>query len=213
MRKILFAAMVLGATPAMADEGDVKLSGLRIEAHAGIERPNLSDSQAGTTYVDTLGSSFAYGGEIGFDLPVSGSVTVGPYVSIDSGGSDKCETYPGTGNSTGTACFHSNSNISVGARAGFRVGSKAEVFLGVGYDMYDADFTIQEVDNTTSAVTFAYASTGSRKGVGIKFGGNYHLSKNVYVGLGMHVSELGDFEGSGFKLQRFQGHAALGLRF
>jgi hypothetical protein len=30
---------------------------------------------------------------------------------------------------------------------------------------------------------------------------------------GMRISELGDFEGTGFKLQRFQGHATLGLRF
>lgn len=212
MRKLLFAAFVLGATPAMADEGDAKVGGMRIEVHAGIERPSLSDTQGGTTYVATLGSGFVYGAEIGYDVKVSNTVTVGPYVSFDAGGADKCETYTDPG-VNGTACFKSKSDLSVGVRGAARLGAKTELYLGLGYDVFDTDFTIVERNSVTNAITFNYANSANRKGLGVTFGGNYDLSKNMYVGLGMRISELGDFEGTGFKLQRFQGHATLGLRF
>lgn len=215
MRNILFAALVLGATPAFADEGtdgDAKIGGMRIEAHAGIERPNLSDTQSGTTYVDSLGSGFVYGAEVGYDVKVSNTVTVGPYVSFDAGGANKCETYTDPG-VNGTACFKSNSDLSIGLRGAARLGSRGELYLGVGYDIYDTDFTVVERSTVNNAVVFNYASPDSRKGVGISFGYNHNVSKNMYLGLGMRVSELGDFEGTGFKLQRFQGHAALGFRF
>ncbi len=214
MRKILFAALVLGATPALADEngGDAKIGGIRMEVHAGIERPNLNDKQGNTTYVASLGSGFVYGAEIGYDLKVSNTVTVGPYVSFDAGGANKCESYV-NGGSNGNICFKSKSDLSVGLRGAARLGSKTELYLGVGYDVYSTDFNIVERNKTTNAITFSYSNPGNRKGVGISFGGNYDVSKNMYVGLGMRISELGDFEGTGFKLQRFQGHATVGVRF
>jgi len=213
MRKVLFVALALAATPACADEsGEDKIGGMRIEVHAGIERPNLSDTQGGTTYVASLGSGFVYGAEVGYDVKVSDTVTVGPYVSFDAGGADKCENYTDPG-VNGTVCFKSQSGLSVGVRGAIRAGSKAELYLGLGYDVYDTDFTIVERNSVTNAIVFNYANPGNRKGLGVSFGGNYNLSKHMYIGLGMRVSELGDFEGSGFKLQRFQGHATLGLRF
>lgn len=213
MRRLLFAAFVLGATPAFADDGDeAKVGGMRIEVHAGIERPNLSDTQGGTTYVASLGSGFIYGAEIGYDVKVSETVTVGPYLSFDAGGANKCETYTDPG-VNGQVCFKSKSNLSVGLRGAARLGSKTELYLGLGYDMFDTDFTIVERNSVTNAVVFNYAANENRKGIGVSFGGNYDLSRNMYIGLGMRVSELGDFEGTGFKLQRFQGHATLGFRF
>lgn len=212
MRNILFAAFVLGATPALADEADVKVGGVHIEAHAGIERPNLNTTQAGTTYVASLGSGFVYGGEIGYDVKVSNTVTVGPYVSFDAGGANKCENYTDPG-VNGVICFKSKSDLSMGLRAAARLGAKTELYVGVGYDIYSTDFSVVERSTANNAVTFSYSNPGSRKGVGISFGGNYNVSKTMYVGLGMRISELGDFEGTGFKLQRFQGHAAVGFRF
>lgn len=213
MRKILFAALVLGATPAFAQDGDeAKIGGMRIEVHAGIERPSVSDTQGGTTYVATLGSGFVYGGEIGYDVKVSNTVTVGPYVSFDAGGANKCENYADPG-INGTFCFKSKSDLSIGLRGAARLGKKAELYLGLGYDVNATELTIVERNSTTNAVLLNYISPDNRQGIGITFGGNYDLSKNMYIGLGMRVSELGDFEGTGFKLQRFQGHATLGFRF
>ena len=42
MRKILFAALVLGAAPAYAQDGDARIGGARIEVRAGIERRDLA---------------------------------------------------------------------------------------------------------------------------------------------------------------------------
>ena len=212
MRKILFAALVLGATPAFADEnGEAKIGGARIEVRAGIERPNLSDTQSGTTYVASLGSGFVYGGEVGFDVPVGKNLTVGPYVGYDAGGTDKCENYTDPG-VNGTACFKGNGNLSAGLRVAYAT-PKTELYLGLGYSSYDMDFSIREFNSITNAPTFSYDSVDSRTGIDVGLGANFTIAKHAYVGVGMKIGELGDFEGTGFNLQRFQGHVALGLRF
>lgn len=214
MRKILFAALVLGAAPAFAqdsEEADGKIGGARIEVRAGMERPNLSDTQSGTTYVASLGTGLVYGGEIGYDIPVGNNLTVGPYVGIDGGGADKCETYTDPG-VNGTACFKGNSNISGGVRLAF-ASPKTELYVGLGYSSYNLDFTLRETAVVGGATVFSYDSLGSRGGLDVALGANFNVGRHTYVGVGMKVGEYGDFEGSGFSLQRFQGHVALGLRF
>lgn len=214
MRKILFVAAILGAAPAFAGESSDtadKIGGARIEVRAGIERPNLSDTQSGTTYVDTLGSGLTYGGEVGYDIPVGKSFTVGPYVGIDAGGADKCETYTDVG-INGTACFKSNTNLTAGVRVAYAT-PKTELYLGLGYDSYNVDFSIREVSNPGGLPVFSYDKNGSRGGLDVSLGANFTVSKHAYIGLGMKVGEMGDFENTGFNLQRFQGHVALGMRF
>jgi outer membrane immunogenic protein len=214
MRKILFAALILGAAPAYAQDGDeaeAQIGGARIEVRAGIERPNLSDTQGGTEYVASLGTGLVYGGEIGYDIPVSKNVTVGPYIGIDGGGADKCESYVPAGGGNGTVCFKGKSNVSGGIRVAY-VSPKTELYLGLGYSSYSTDFTIQE-RNTANVLVFNYASTGARGGLDVALGANFNVSKRAYVGIGMKIGQFGEFEGSGFNLQRAQVHAAVGMRF
>lgn len=214
MRKILFAALVLGAAPAYAQDSadsDAKIGGARIEVRAGLERPNLSDTQAGTTYVASLGTGLIYGGEIGYDIPVSSKITVGPYVGIDGGGADKCEGYVPTTGGTGTVCFKGKSNFTGGVRVGF-ASPKTEFYVGLGYSSYSTDFSLRE-RNLANVPTFSYDSNTARGGLDVALGANFTVAKRTYVGIGMKVGEFGEFEGSGFNLQRFQGHVALGLRF
>ena len=211
MRKILFTALVLGAAPAYAQDGDAKIGGARIEVRAGIERPNLSDAQSGTTYVDTLGSGLTYGGELGYDIPVGRNLTVGPYVGIDAGGADKCESYTDVG-INGTACFKANTNLTAGVRVAYAT-PKTELYLGLGYDSYDVDFSIRETAVVGGATVFSYNNNGARGGLDVSAGANFTVASNAYIGVGMKIGELGEFENTGFKLQRFQGHVALGLRF
>lgn len=211
MRKILFATFVLGAAPAYAQDSDTRIGGARIEVRAGIERPNLSDTQNGTTYVDTLGSGLTYGGELGYDIPVGRNLTVGPYVGIDAGGADKCESYTDVG-INGTACFKSNTNITAGVRVAYST-PKTELYLGLGYDSYDLDFSIRETAVVGGATVFSYDNNGARAGLDVSAGANFTVARNAYIGVGMKVGQFGDFENTGFSLQRFQGHVALGLRF
>jgi outer membrane immunogenic protein len=218
MKKILFMTALAVSTPVFAqDEASDKIGGLRVEGHLGIERPNLNETEGGVDYVAKLSSSFAYGAEIGYDIPVSSKATVGPYVSYDLSSSKKCETASDLIGNTiynYNLCTKSKSDLSIGVRGGLKTGSKGEVFLGLGYDVYDFDLREDLVPaSTPNAAPIVFEDTKSRKGIGISFGYNHNISKNIYLGLGMRVSEFGDFAGSDFNLQRFQGHVNIGTRF
>jgi opacity protein-like surface antigen len=220
MNKFALLALVMAALPASAyaqDETSEKIGGLRVEARVGIERPNLNDTEGGRTYVAKLSSSFAYGLEAGYDVPVSKSITVGPYVSYDKSSSKKCEQ--GNDNISGTQvrynlCTKSKSDLSFGVRGGFRTGGKGELYLGLGYDIYNFDLT-EELRPVAlpNAAPFIISDTKKRKGVGVSFGYNHNIGKNVYAGLGFRVSEFGSFVNSEFSLQRTQGQINLGARF
>ena len=216
MRRIFFAALVLGASPALAQDLDSAsqdtIGGLRIEGHAGIERPNLNFDDGITTYVDELGSSFTYGAEIGYDIPVSSTVTVGPYISFDTGGSDECETYSAGPNLAGTSCFHSNSNLSMGARVAYNVSAKTELYLTLGYDLYDVDYSDRVVNTSTSVVVANYARNGVRDSSSIGIGANFDLSNNLYAGIGMRSTSTCKSEAYGINMERFQAHVTIGFR-
>ncbi len=217
MKYLLGLAAALIATPVMAQQADQSnetgssIGGFRIEAHAGIERPNLNDSAGGVTYVAKLGSAFAYGAEIGYDVPVSGNFTVGPFVSYDLASSDICDsgTIP-AGNIT--VCFDAKSNITAGLRGAFATGTRGELYASLGYAKYDYDYA-EVVRNGLNQVVSSYASSDGDEGIDVGFGYNHMVTENIYAGLGMRVTELGHFEGTPVKLQRFQGQVNIGARF
>ncbi len=216
--KYLIAAMaILSSTTAFAqDEAETetaKIGGFRAELHAGIERPNLNETSNGTNYVAKLGSSFAYGGEVGYDIPVSSNATVGPYVAFDLASSDICESASVAPGQNLEVCFKGKSDLSVGLRGAFAAGGKGEIYMSVGYDKYSYDY--REVLRAVPANTIlgTYANDKGDDGIGIGFGYNHMLGKNVYAGVGMRVSEMGNFEATDWNLQRFQGHATIGVRF
>lgn len=217
MKYLLGIVGILAASPAMAQQADdakaadVAIGGLRIEAHVGIERPNLNEEDAGVTYVAKLGSALAYGAEIGYDVPVSDSFTVGPYFSYDVASSDICDSGSVPGG-TITVCFDAKSNMSGGLRGAFAVGGKGELYASLGYAKYDYDYA-EVVTNGANVIIGTYVSDGGDEGIDVGFGYNHTITGNVYVGAGMRITELGDFEGSSVNLQRFQGQVNLGLRF
>ncbi len=225
MKKLIVTALLLtAATPAFAQAGPApapydeevapEIGGLRIEAHVGMEKPNLNEEDANFTYAIPLSSSFAYGGEIGYDIPVSDAATVGPYVSYDLSSSEECDRER---DSIGGAvydidiCTKSKSNLSVGVRGALVMG-RGEIYLGLGYDMYDLDYT-EDYTPVTTGANLDFASTDARGGIGVSLGYNHQLNNTLYLGLGMKVSEFGNFEGTDWNLQRFQGHVNIGARF
>jgi hypothetical protein len=214
MRKFLFVALVLGAVPAYAQDSEpseARIGGARIEVRAGLERPTLNDTVDGTAYVAKLGTGLVYGGEVGYDIQVGRTVTVGPYIGIDGGGADKCESYVPNSGGTGDVCFKGKSNVSGGVRVAF-VSRKTELYLGLGYSSYVMDFSIQE-RNLANAVTFNYVNNEARGGLDVAMGANFNVGKRTYIGIGAKIGQFGDFEGTGFTLQRAQVHVALGARF
>jgi len=209
MKHTLFALTIslLCAAPAYADDN---FAGARIEAHLGYERPNLNRSSGNSNivYVETLSSSAIYGGEVGYDFPVSSRVTVGPYAAYDLSSAKKCE-YGYTGGYYATVCYSDSGDLSVGARAALR-GEHWRGYVGLGYDSYATKLSA----TVSSGVASASAAYGTKRGgVGITFGADYKLSRHTYAGLAMRVSEFGEFEGTGYNLQRVQVHALLGTQF
>jgi hypothetical protein len=217
MKYVLCLVGMLAASPAMAQQAnetnsaDIGIGGFRVEAHAGIERPNLNESDGNTTYVAKLGSAFAYGAEIGYDIPVSDSFTVGPYASYDFANSDICDSAAvPTGNLQ--VCFDAKSVISGGLRGGVAVGENGELYASLGYAKYAYDYS-EVVRNGQNQIVRSYANDDGDEGIDVGFGYNHMISGNVYAGLGMRITELGNFEGTSLNLQRFQGQVNLGLRF
>jgi outer membrane immunogenic protein len=204
-----------GPTPSVYqdDEESTGIGGFRAELRGGIERPNLSITDGGTNYVAKLGSSFAYGGEIGYDIQVSSKTTVGPYVSYDLANSDICESINPAANQRFEVCFKAKSNFSAGVRAGFAAGSKGEVNVTIGYDKYNYDYAEVLTSLPSNAVLGGYSFSGDDGGIGIGFGYNHMIAKNAYIGIGTRITEAGKFQGSDLSLQRFQGHLNIGLRF
>jgi outer membrane immunogenic protein len=217
MKYMIAALAVLSSTTAFAQESDAgesqKIGGLRAELNVGIERPNLNERDGNTTYVAKLSSSFSYGGEIGYDIPVSDTVTVGPYVAYNLASSDICENGSVAPNQNLEICFKAKSNLSAGLRGGFATGKMGELYLSVGYDKYDYDYSEVLRALPSNTIIGRYSNDSGDGGIGIGMGYNHMLGKNVYAGLGMRISEMGDFEDSGWSLQRFQGHATIGVRF
>jgi len=206
MKYAALALALLSATPACA-EG---FSGLRAEAHVGFEKPNLnrSSGNGNVVYVDALSSSAIYGGEVGYDIPVSESVTFGPYLTYDVGNASKCE---------GVVCYSDGGDMSAGVRLAMR-GEKWRGYVGLGYDSYSTTLTFKPVPVDPIAGFAAvsgstYSETKTRGGVGVTFGADYKLSRHVYTGVAMRVSQFGEFENTGYNLQRVQGHLLLGYAF
>ena len=214
MRYLTGLIFALVSTPAFAqDEGgkEAPIGGFRIEVHAGIERPNLNEEDGGVTYVAKLSSALAYGAEIGYDFPVSDSFTVGPYAVYDLANSDICET-GAQGSGTYQVCFAAKSNMAAGLRGAFQVGQNGELYLGLGYAKYDYDYS-EVFRNSANQITSTYANDDGDEGIDVSMGYNHMLNDTIYAGLGMRITELGDFEGSSVNLQRFQGQVNLGARF
>ncbi|WP_324695025.1 outer membrane beta-barrel protein [Novosphingobium aerophilum] len=179
----LVAAALL-AQPALADE--TKLSGLRAEARVGWETPTVSDGD-----VYKLGQSVSFGGEIGYDLPVSTKVTVGPYVNYEYARSKECDS---------GLCLGSAGNFAAGGRIGLNLGTRSQLYAKVGYDRmklkatFDGDSDSETLDGIQGAIGF-----------------DYNLSAATYVGVEFNYADLGSFEGVNF--QRRQVALTGGMRF
>lgn len=184
MKKIIFVAAALAAQPAFAQ--DNAFSGLRAEVRVGYETPTVSDGD-----VYKLGNSATIGAELGYDVPVSSKVTVGPFVNYDYSDAKTCDS---------GYCLGSNGNILAGGRVGLAVGDKAEAYFKLGYDSFHLKASYGN-----------YSETENLSGVGGELGMNYQFSKRLYAGFSLNYADLGKFAGINF--QRRHVAVQVGTRF
>ncbi|WP_374413100.1 outer membrane beta-barrel protein [Novosphingobium colocasiae] len=179
-----FAVAALCAQPAMAD--DFKSAGFRLEARIGWETPTVSDGD-----VYKIGQSVSFGGEAGYDVPLSNKVVVGPFVNYEYADSKTCE---------GGVCLGSDGNLAAGGRIGVNLGARTQLYGKVAYDSFRLKASIGGDSGTKTL-------TGVQGAIGI----DYALSKSTYIGFEADYADLGSYAGVNFQRR----HVALtgGVRF
>lgn len=190
MRIMICAALAAAASiaqPAFAENADNDLSGLRGEVRVGWETPTVS----GGGEVYKIGQSVSIGGELGYDLPVSSKVTVGPFVNYEYARSKDCAY---------DFCLGSDGNFAAGGRVGFALGEKSQLYVKVGYDSMKL-----------KATAYGYSDSESLDGVQGAIGFDYNINDAFYVGIEANYADLGQFEGINF--QRRHVAISAGTRF
>jgi outer membrane immunogenic protein len=187
---IVSAIALVAATPAAAQTNSDTNSfdGFRAEARLGYETPTVS----GDGDIYKLGSAVSYGGEVGFDIAVSPTVTVGPFVSYE-------ESSVELEDETTTESIEVGRNYQVGGRIGLGLGG----FVGYAKLGYS---NIKLSLEGAGALNYSDTKGGFGGGLGIE--GNF--GKNAYYGFEGNYSDFGKFEG--INLQRRQVAAKVGFR-
>ncbi|MDE2340834.1 MAG: outer membrane beta-barrel protein [Alphaproteobacteria bacterium] len=147
-----------------------------------------------------LGSNFNAGGEIGYDMPVSSHVTVGPYARYETpfGAASGCMTCAGD-------------NYSLGLRAGFVASRRFLVYGKVGYNRMKSNINYSYID-ATGATQYANANynyAGAEFGIGL----NYLLSHKYYAGVELMDHSYGNGDPYYGGDQRFDIGLTLGTHF
>ncbi len=193
MKKLVLAATVamLGATPAFAQSGEL-VGGPRIEAVVGWDRTVL--------HVDGVGSSgksgVTYGGEIGYDFPLSDYIIVGPYAGIDGASTKECIS-----GGTTTACLKAGRNITVGARFGTNIAKRTAFYIKGGYSNGRMTGTITDTAVPANNVNGHDNMDGFHIGTGVQLG----LRDRIYTKIEYNYTRYSSFEVFGDE-SRFDRH-------
>ena len=163
LRIALAAALAATAASAQAQ------TGLRADVHVGWDR--LSAHQR--TDVGTNGgttrqheSGLIYGGEIGYDLALSG-FRLGVYSGIEGGTAKRCsEVYAEV-----ETCAQAGRNFTVGARAGYQVTDRVLVYAKGGYS--NGSIKLKLIDHVTPANSISTSEDMD----------GFHVGGGVQVGL------------------------------
>ncbi|WP_300974091.1 outer membrane beta-barrel protein [Sphingomonas sp. LHG3406-1] len=193
MRTLIVSAIALAAaTPAAAQTATGSTNnfdGARIEARIGWETPTVS----GDGDVYKLGSAVSYGAEVGYDLAISPTVTVGPYASWEQSSVELEDDFSSVSIKVGR-------NYQLGGRVGFGLGN-INLYGKVGYSNIKLSLEGAGADD--------YSDTKGGIGGGLGVEGN--MGKNAYWGIEGNYSDFGKFEG--INLQRRQLAGKVGFRF
>lgn len=195
MKTFMAAVAALVCVPVMAAAQDAPetvdhgVDGVRIEARLGWETPTVTD---GTGDIYKIGQAVSFGGEVGFDAQVGGSITLGAYVNYDVSNVEICEAGD---------CLGVKGNLSAGARLGFIVSPRTVVYIKGGYNSI-----------TMKAQSGSFSGEESKGGVGGALGVEFGVSKNVYAFFEGNYADFGEL-GYGINLQRRHVAGGIGVRF
>lgn len=208
MKKLVLAAaaVALLPVPAFAQDADIyddeeaaapsARDGLRAEARVWYER--IGDPEDDVIY--ELGEGIAFGGEIGYDIAVSDSVVVGPFVGYDVSTIEECD---------GSFCVSSDGYLTVGLHAGFVTGLNSQAYVKAGYSSLTIKAEGPIDDGLGGTINIDDSQTGG--GYEFAFGYEQGFGSNAYGRLELGVGEAYDIYG--FDFQRTHVGVAMGVRF
>lgn len=186
MKLLLGAAVAAAIIPSVANAADT--SGGRIEARIGWETPTVSGG--GDVY--KIGSAVSFGAEAGYDFPVGGKWTAGPYAVYEKSTVKNCDS---------GYCLKVRHNIAGGLRVGYAVSSKGVVYGKLGYASMRLSAT-SPVDSISDSQGGVQGAIGYEGGFG---------KAGAYWGLEANYGDHGKWEG--INVQRRQVAAKIGVRF
>lgn len=204
MKKTILVAAIgtaFVATPVFAQDAPVR-SGPRIEARVGWDRVNINVDGEGVGK-----SGITYGGEVGYDIVTGGGAVIGAYAGIDGSSTKECLV-----EGTERGCVKAGRNITVGARIGALVGSRALLYAKGGYS--NGRISVDYTDTAFPADNFSEGENGDgfHLGAGVEVG----MSRSVYGKLEYNYTKYStntddaDFD---VDLDRHRVLAGVGIRF
>ncbi len=214
MKYFIAGAIALAAAaPAAAQTAEPLLSGARIEARVGWDRPVIeaSLSDGVDSISDKAGKSgVTYGVEAGYDIRTAGATILGAYAGIEDSSTKECiEIYGGD-----QGCINAGRNITVGARVGFAT-NNGIVYLKGGYSNGRA--TLSYSDPAAPADNFSLSD--DLDGFHVGAGGEVMFGRNVYGKLEYIYTNYSGYSyddgtaAAALDVERHQVVAGVGFRF
>jgi outer membrane immunogenic protein len=171
IKSVLAAALVVAATPVLAQDAPDTFNGPFVGVQAGWQQDRQT-LVAGNTRTSNNTSGFAYGGQIGYDFRLGDAAVLGVEVDLT-----------GTTGSTNFVGFDVNAGRTISAtlRAGYLLDPNGLLYARGGYR--NARFT---VDNVTGA-----DASENRDGWTIGAGYERYLAKNISARIEYNYTGLG----------------------
>jgi len=189
------AMAVIAASPALAqDDYDDTLpdtpadvfSGPHVEASVGWDHLSTQSYKNidSTAYVESAKNGLTYGGAIGYDLPLTEHLTLGGEFGLYTSSSKWNNTENLVSGTFNTATVRAGRDLYFGARLGYALNFKTQVYGKFGYT--NTHFGVTGTDGS-SALYDGINSNGVRVGVGAE----HKLAKAIYVKLEYDYSRYG----------------------
>jgi outer membrane immunogenic protein len=195
MRKYIVAAAVVAGTfagaPAMAQDR-APFTGVKVEGLLGYDRLKVPGDHANGVF---------YGGAVGYDARVGGSMILGVEGEASGSTADECAT--GVNNANDRLCAKLGRDLYVGGRVGAVVGTSTLIYAKAGYT--NARLRLTYTDGLTGTGNF---DLGQNKD-GFRVGGGVEqaVGTNAYVKAEYRYSS---YSGS---FDKHQVVAGVGFRF
>lgn len=215
MKFIFAVAAIAAATPAFAQDAINFATGPRIEVQVGWDRPtaSLSVSDGVSTYSESAGKSgVTFGGEIGYDVPLSPISFAGVYGGVSGATTKECGEYLVAGDE---ACISAGRNFTAGLRAGFLVSNSTAIYAKGGYSNGRINLSYADPSDPTDNFKVGGNLDGYHVGAGVEFGMQsrlYGKVEYVYSNYGEY-SYVDGTDSLTLGLDRHQVVAGLGYRF